>query len=86
MPAWSLSSGLSPQSQSHFTPLGLLQFMDLFFEFQNKRIKLGNVSGIVTLFVFSEAEQVSDVLRSPAMKVQFVFPEQQLPQRFILRV
>ena len=51
---------MSPKSQSHLAPLGLLQFVDLFFQFQNERIKLRNVGRVVALFVSSEAEQVCD--------------------------
>ena len=59
--------------------------MDLFFQFLNEWIKLRNVPSIIALFMFSEAEQVRDVLRSPAVEVEFILLQQQLPQRFISR-
>ncbi len=60
--------------------------MDLFFEVLNERIELRDVGRVVALFVLAEAEQVRDILRSPAVEVEFIFLQDELAKRFILRV
>ena len=62
----------------------LLQLVDLFFQVLDERVKLCNVGGVVALFVFSEAEQVGDVLRTPAMEIEFVLFHDQASHVFIL--
>ena len=80
-----LRQQLSCCLQDHRPPLWLLEFVDLLFEFLNERIELGNVGRVVSLLVLSKAKQICNVLWSPAVEVQFILLQQQLPQRFILR-
>src|SRR5438270_13695477 len=45
------------------------QLRDLSFEFGDDRVELGDLDGILALFVFAEKEDVRVVLRAPAVEV-----------------
>ena len=60
--------------------------MNLLFEVLNERIELGNIGRVVSLLMLSEAKQIRNVLWPPAMEVQLILLQQQLPDGFVLRV
>ena len=64
-------------------PLALLQFVNLFFQSQNEGIKLRNIGGVVALFMFAKAEEISDILGTPAVEVEFILLQDQLSPGFV---
>ena len=45
---------------------------DARFPLGNERIELGNLDGVLALFLFAETEQVSPVRRTPTVEEEFV--------------
>ena len=58
--------------------------MDLFFKFIDQRIELRDFTRVVPLLVLAEAEQISDVLWPPAMKVELILLRGQTPELFVV--
>src|SRR2546425_8298867 len=48
------------------------QFGDALLPFLDERIELGNLDGVLALFLFAETEKVSPVRRSPTVEEEFV--------------
>ena len=40
--------------------------------FGDERVELGNLDGVLTLLLFAKPEEISPVLRTPAMEEEFV--------------
>ncbi len=52
--------------------LQVAELGDTGFPFGDERIELGNLDGVLALLVFAEAEEIGPVLRTPAVKEEFV--------------
>jgi len=67
-------------------PDGLLYIMYLILQLIHEWIKHGDFSRVVALFVLSEQIKVRDILRPPAVKIEFILPADQLSQNVVLRI
>ncbi len=70
--------------QSQLLRRRYLYRVDLLFKVLNKWIKSGDVGSVITLLVFSEAKKVGDVLRPPAMEVEFIILLNQTSHLFVV--
>ena len=48
------------------------QLRDSHFPFRDERVELGNLDGVLALFLFAKPEEVSPVFGAPTMEEEFV--------------